>query len=198
MRIDSELLAWLAGYCHKTGNDRTLVVTTLLEALRDNRATITSPEVEPSTSKYPPLDFSGMNVIERYEAKSKFDERWNEDPSGCWIWHTPSTAFYWRGKAYSAPRFSLAFHEMAIPEGMFACHTCDNRRCVNPKHLWVGSAYENVRDMINKGRQYQGPNWVAPIKDPSFRSPNVALAFPASHTEEEIQHAVTSHNKRGT
>lgn len=39
-----------------------------------------------------------------------------------------------------------------IPDGHFVCHTCDNRSCCNPKHLFIGSPLDNVNDMISKGR----------------------------------------------
>ena len=39
-----------------------------------------------------------------------------------------------------------------IPEGMLVLHRCDIRHCVNPKHLFVGTAKQNTQDMIEKGR----------------------------------------------
>lgn len=40
-----------------------------------------------------------------------------------------------------------------IPDGMFICHKCDNRRCINPDHLFVGSQKDNMQDMKAKCRR---------------------------------------------
>lgn len=40
-----------------------------------------------------------------------------------------------------------------IPDGLWVLHTCDNRLCCNPEHLWLGTPKENTQDMIAKGRR---------------------------------------------
>lgn len=80
-----------------------------------------------------------------------------EKTAGCWNWTGAlNTHGYGHIRVHSkwAPthRFSWELSNGLIPDGLSVLHHCDNRRCVRPDHLFLGTALDNVRDMHAKGR----------------------------------------------
>lgn len=76
---------------------------------------------------------------------------------GCWLWAGQvDKDGYGRvtylGEQGRAHRKSYELTCGPIPEGLMVLHSCDNPRCVNPKHLSVGTVVDNAADMMSKGR----------------------------------------------
>ena len=75
---------------------------------------------------------------------------------GCWIWKSTLSdgraQFRVNSKYRPAARVSYELFVGPIPEGMLACHKCDNPACVNPHHIFPGTHRDNVMDSISKGR----------------------------------------------
>jgi hypothetical protein len=74
----------------------------------------------------------------------------------CWLWTGSLKRRYGRfwvqGGDIRAHRYSYILHKGPIPEDLFVCHSCDVPICVNPDHLWLGTALQNNQDMHAKGR----------------------------------------------
>jgi hypothetical protein len=79
----------------------------------------------------------------------------------CWEWmgrieRTGYGRLRFNSEMYSAHRAAWVLENGAIPDGIMVMHRCDNRKCVRPDHLFLGTHADNMKDMTDKGRQAKG------------------------------------------
>ena len=97
-------------------------------------------------------------------ATQLFDEQWKLDPvTGCHLWQgvmMPSGYgnFSFGGYSERAHRAAWKLKRAPIPYGKLVCHLCINRHCVNPEHLYIGSAEDNSADLFRLGGHMKPAN----------------------------------------
>jgi hypothetical protein len=85
--------------------------------------------------------------------------------TGCWNWFGAKDSGYgairrhkrsWRANRVAKFMFHDTSLETFMNSKIFACHSCDNRACINPDHIFWGTRQDNIDDCVKKGRQQRG------------------------------------------
>lgn len=84
-----------------------------------------------------------------------------DDVSGCWNWTGKKDKdgygeYFFDNKKSRAHRSVYRYFVAEIPNGLVACHKCDNPSCVNPDHIFIGTTKDNAVDARDKGRAFVG------------------------------------------
>lgn len=103
-----------------------------------------------------------MATFDPQSTKQRFDSKYPRPLEGCWEWEASTTSggygqFAIGGKPYAAHRLSWQYAFGPIPDGLIVLHRCDNRLCVRPDHLSLGTHADNSRDMHSRGRWHYVP-----------------------------------------
>ena len=124
---------------------------------------------------YPVINFKGFSMKNCGHCNIPFSERHSslfcsikckilgnieKNDNGCWIYKGSSSGVYgkvrWNLAWISAHRASYQQFVGEVEEGRWVCHKCDIPKCVNPEHLFIGSASDNRRDAVRKQRVPKG------------------------------------------
>jgi len=87
----------------------------------------------------------------------RFMDKVSKEENGCWTWTSTKHRdgygkFWYKGKIVQAHRVSFILFNGEISKGLYICHKCDNRVCVNPQHLYQGTAKQNYDDSVDRKR----------------------------------------------
>lgn len=152
-----------------------------------------------------------MPTATHYTTKdiTRFNSHIKIMPSGCHEWQgcvdKDGYGFISMGKKKNKRPHRVAW-EIAngtIPDGMQANHTCDNPRCCNPAHIWIGSQKENLEDADRKGRSRRRGevSGLAKLTASDVRDIKFAISLGArNHQLAEVygvHHSNISHIRRG-
>lgn len=122
--------------------------------------------------RIPPKGMSGWDVVEF--------NGWNVTTDGCWEYRGPKFANgYGQVKIDGIPRLlhrvSYERHNGDIPSGIVVRHKCDNKPCMNPSHLELGTSVDNVRDRDERGRTANGDRGVGKFSDRQVKQIRLTL-----------------------
>lgn len=95
-----------------------------------------------------------FSELERFKLYTKVNQ-----VTGCWEWERSLDGggygmFISSGGREKSHRFAYRAFIGEIPDGLFVCHKCDNTRCCNPEHLFLGTNQDNMDDKVRKHRQH--------------------------------------------
>jgi hypothetical protein len=105
--------------------------------------------------------------------RERFENFYIPEPNtGCWLWtgsiHHGGYGQMWSGVSGPAKAHHVSYrlHKGEIPPGLWVRHKCDVRSCVNPDHLEVGTAQDNVDDAVRRDRHSRGERfWAARLTE---------------------------------
>lgn len=129
-----------------------------------------------------------LNQIDSKDALNFWDNVGVKTSKDCWIWqagilHDGYGSYSAGGKFFRAHRYSWQLQHGEIKDMLHVLHKCDDRRCVNPVHLWLGTNTDNIQDKMKKGRHISGEEW-------SKKNPVKAIVFSAlrggKHKEDKV------------